>query len=225
MLRDVPAIRSLQRLSTTYKGDLKARFTYDTNFQAVDKALPRDATVLVHEEYLKLGLNRRSLADSARLQPAIDYSQLARPDRVHDLLSSLGVTHILWSHGDSIDREVPISGELVFFGYALRYAEGREELGPYAVARLASHRPPAREPGLVALIGCGVVRAMPLGEVDRVIGGQPPSGPSTDATAAIAASEFAVVERSCHFKATPAAMAPFEQASGWGGWTLWVRKL
>jgi hypothetical protein len=225
MLRDVPAIRSLQRLSSTFKGDLHGRFTYETGFAPVDKALPRDATVLVHEEYLKLGLNRRSLADSARLQSAIDYTQLARPDRVHDRLSSLGVTHILWSHGDSIDREVPISGELVFFGYALRYAEGRQELGPYAVARLASTRPPAREPGPVALIGCGVTQAMPLGEVDGVIAGKPPSGPNVDATAAITNAEFVVVERSCHFKATPAAMAPFEQASGWGGWTLWVRKL
>jgi len=114
---------------------------------------------------------------------------------------------------------------LVFFGYALRYAEGRQELGPYAVAQLASRRPPAREPGPVALIGCGVTQPMPLGEVDRVIAGQPPHGPNIDATAAIANAEFVVVERSCHFKATPAAMAPFEQASGWGGWTLWVRRL
>ncbi|HVU49811.1 MAG TPA: hypothetical protein VHL80_03935 [Polyangia bacterium] len=225
MLRDVPAIRSLQRLSSTYRGDLHARFQYDTSFQAADRALPRDATVLVHEEYLKLGLNRRSLADSARLQPAIDYSQLARPDRVHDLLSSLGVTHLLWSHGDSIDREVPVSGELVFFGYALRYAEGRQELGPFAVARLAARRPPPREPGPVALVGCGVVQDMPLSDVDHVIAGRPPRGVNVDPAAAIAGAEFVVVEKACHAKAPPAAMSPFEQASGWDGWTLWVRRL
>ncbi len=225
MIRDVPALRSLQRLSSTYRGEGHGRFSYETGFSALDRVLPRDATVLVHEEYLKLGLNRRSLADSARLQAAIDYTELARPDRVDDLLKRLGVTHIVWSHGPSIDREVPVSGELVFFGYALRFAEGRQDVGGLAMATLPQRRPPPREPGSVAVVGCGVVRSVPLAEVDRLLAGKAPPAADVDASAAIASAEFVVVEKACHAKALPQAMSPFEQASDWGNFTLWVRRL
>jgi hypothetical protein len=225
MIHDVPALRSLQRLSSTYRGEQGGRFHYDTGFEGLDHTLPRDATVLLHEEYLKLGLNRRALADSARLQPAIDYRELARPDRVDDLLKSLGVTHLVWSHGPSIDREVPVSGELVFFGYALRYTEDRQDVGAFGVAKLPERRPPAREPGSVAIVACGVVRSVRLADVDPLLAGQAPAAPDVDASAAIAAAEFVVVEKACHAKALPQAMSPFAQASDWGGFTLWVRRL
>jgi hypothetical protein len=225
MSHDLPAILSLQRLSSTYRNDLHARFQFDTGFAGIDHTLPRDATVLLHEEYVRLGLNRRALTDSARLQPAIDYSELARPDRVHDLLKSLGVTHLVWSHGASIDREVPVSGELVFFGYALRFAEGRQDIDAYGVAKLPERPPPAREPGLVAYIGCSVVEDVALADVDRVVAGQPPGPADADPSAAIAAAEFVVIEKQCQSKATPQAMNPFEQAPAWGELTLWVRHL
>jgi hypothetical protein len=225
MIRDVPAIRSLQRLSSTFRGDLHGRFQWDIGLQPLDRGLPRDATPLLHEEYMRLGLNRRVIADSARLQAAIDYSALVRPDRVYDKLASLGVTHLVWSHGDSVDREITVSGELAFFGFALRYAEGRQNIGNYGVATMPAHRPPAREPGPVAVVACGVVQAMPLADVDRIIGGQPPPGPNVDAAAALAGAEYVVVEKSCQAKAPPGAMLPFEQAPGWGGFTLWVRRL
>jgi hypothetical protein len=225
MIQDVPALHALRRLSSTYRNDLGARFQFGFGFEGVDRALPRDATVLLHEEYVRLGLNRRAVVDSARLQPAIDYRELGRPDRVDDLLKSLGVTHLVWSHGPSVDREVPVSGELVFFGYALRYAEGRQDIGAFAVAKLPAHRPPAREPGLVAYIGCSVVQDMPLADVDGVVAGQARGAPNVDPSAAIAAAEFVVIEKACHFKATPQAMSPFEQTSGWGELTLWVRRL
>jgi hypothetical protein len=224
MLRDVPAIRSLQRLSSTYRGDVHGRFQWDIGLAALDHALPRDATPLLHEEYMRLGLNRRAIADSARLQPAIDYRVLARPDRVYDELKSLGVTHLVWSHGDSVDREITVSGELVFFGFAFRYTEGRQNVGNYGVGKMPARRPPAREPGPVAIVACGVVQAMPLSAVDAVMSGQPPPGPNVDAATALAGAEFVVVEKTCHSKAIPQAMAPFEQASGWGGFTLWVRQ-
>jgi hypothetical protein len=225
MIQDVPAFHSLRRLSSTYRKELEGRFQYNTGYEGVDRALPRNATVLLHEEYLRLGLNRRAIVDSARLQSAIDYTQLARPDRVDDLLKSLGVTHLVWSHGPSVDKEVPVSGELVFFGYALRYAESRQDVGAYGVAKLPMRRPPARAPGLVAYVGCGGVQDVPLAGVDAVVAGHPQGRTDADPSAAIAAAEFVVIEKWCPSKATPQALAPFEQASGWGDLSLWVRRL
>ena len=103
----------------------------------------------------KLGLNRRNIADSQRWQAGINYRQLARPDRVHDLLRSYGVTHLVWRRdvAPNPHREIPAASELVLFGYALRYGEDRREVAEYSVARLPAQRPPPREPGLGDLRG------------------------------------------------------------------------
>jgi len=225
MAGEVPALHALRLLSSTFRGgDLKSRFTFDTGFDALDKALPKDAYVVLHEEYLRLGLNRRAIQDSHRLQAGIDYAKLARPDRVHDLLTGMGATHLVWGHGGGWG-EIPISSELVFFGYAFRYGEERRNVGSFGVAKLPSRRPPAREPGLVAYVGCRVSRTVPLTEVDSSVtaegtDGPPASGPG----AAIAAAEFVIVKTRCQAKATAAMLAPFEEAPHWGDVTLWVRR-
>jgi hypothetical protein len=167
MLGEVPAMRALRLMSSTYRGgDLRSRLQFETGYEGLDRQLPKDAYVVLHEEYLRLGINRRAIQDSLRLQAGIDYRQLARPDRVHDLFKSMGATHLAWGHGGSVNREVPISGELVFWGYALRYGEERGEAGTLAFARMPARRPPPREPGLVAYVGCDTARDVPLAEID-----------------------------------------------------------
>jgi hypothetical protein len=224
MLGDVPAIRALRLLSSTFRGDVQSRLQFDTGFAALDKTLPKNAYLVLHEEYLRLGLNRRAIQDSLRLQAGIDYTQLARPDRVDDLLKSLGATHLAWSRATSPNREIPVSGELVFFGYALRYSEDRHDVGGFEVARLPARRPPAREPGTVAYLGCGSGLDVSLSDIDRVVAaGGTGAGPG-DPGALVAAAEFAVVEARCQARVTPQDMAPFIEAPHWGDFTLWVRR-
>jgi hypothetical protein len=224
MLGEAPAKRTLALLSSTYRGETRARSQFDTGFEALDKLLPKDAYVVLHEEYLRLGLNRRAIQDSLRLQAGIDYTQLARPDRVHDLLTSLGATHLVWAHRGGW-REIPLSGELVFFGYALRYGEERADVGGFAVAKIPARRPPPREPGVVAFLGCSGARSMPLAEIDRLVAAGPAAGAAAgDPSALVAGSEFVVVETRCPSRASPEAMAPFAAAPPWGDFSLWVRK-
>jgi hypothetical protein len=225
MIGEVPAVRALRLLSSTFRGDLRSRLQFDTGFEALDKTLPKNAYVVLHEEYLRLGLNRRALQDSLRLQAGIDYSQLARPDRVDDLLKRLGATHLVWSRGASPNREIPVSGELVFFGYALRYGEERQPVGGFEIAKLPARRPPAREPGTVAYLGCASGVDVPLAEIDRVVaaGGAAGAGPGSP-SALIAGAEFAVVEARCQSRVTPQEMGPFVEAPHWGDFTLWVRR-
>jgi hypothetical protein len=227
MLGEVPAMRTLRLLSSTYRGgDLRARFQFDTGFEALDKMLPKDAYVLLHEEYLRLGLNRRAIQDSLRLQAGINYTQLARPDRIHDYLTSLGATHLAWSQSGSVNREVPVSGELAFWGYALRYGEDRQSAGSFSFAKVPARRPPPRDPGLVAYIGCDAARDVPLAEIDRTVTAEGRNGPSaSDPGTAVAVADFVVVKMACQSRVTPAMMAPFEEAPHWGDVTLWVRRL
>jgi len=225
MAGDVPALRALRLLSSTFRGDLRSRVDFDTGFQALDKMLPKNAYVLLHEEYLRLGLNRRAIQDSLRLQAGIDYRQLARPDRIDDLLKSLGATHLVWSRAGSPNREISVSGELAFFGYALRYGEDRRDVGAFEVAKLPAVGPPPREPGMVAFLGCNSAITVPFSDIDGVVaaGGAPGVGPG-GVSKLVAAAEFAVVEARCQSRVSPQDMAPFIEAPHWGEFTLWVRR-
>jgi hypothetical protein len=132
---------------------------------------------------------------------------------------------LVWG-GGSPNREVPLSGELVFWGYALRYAEERANVGGFGVAKVPAQRPPPREPGFVAYVGCDVVRSVPLPAVDQVAAGERNDGSvAGDPGTLVASAEFVVVESRCQSKVTPQMMAPFVEAPHWGELTLWVRRL
>jgi len=93
------------------------------------------------------------------------------------------------------------------------------------VAKLAARRPPPREPGTIAYVGCNSGVDVPLSKIDRVAaaGGAPGVGPG-DARALVAAAEYVVVEVRCQSRVTPQDMAPFIEAPHWGDFTLWVRR-
>ncbi|HVZ73671.1 MAG TPA: hypothetical protein VHJ20_14930 [Polyangia bacterium] len=225
MLHDVPAMRTMRVLSSTFRGDFHSRFSFDTGFEPLDRTLPRNAYVLLHEEYLRLGLNRRAIQDSLRLQAGIDYRQLARPDRIHDMLKSLGATHLVWG-GASVNREIPISGELAFWGYALRYGEDQRFAGSFTVAKIPERRPPAREPGRVLWVACGEAREVSLPDVDLLVVGKPVTAPvQPDPAAILPNAEFIVAESRCRNRLTPQMLAPFVEAPRWGDYSLWVRRL
>ena len=74
-------------------------------------------------------------------------------------------------------------------------------------------------------VGCGVVRDVPLAEVDRLVVGKGSDGRAAgDPAATVAAAEFVVVEMACQSRVTPEIMAPFVQAPDWGPLRLWVRR-
>jgi hypothetical protein len=165
------------------------------------------------------------MQDSLRLQSAIDYRYLARPDRVHEMMKTLGATHIVWRHSGSPNREVPLSGELVFWSYALRYGEARVDQGDFGIVTIPKVTPPVVEPAPVTYLGCNATRNVPLAEIDAVAAaGGAGAGASGDPAALVAAADFVVVEQSCASKATPAIMAPFTEGAPWGSYKLWVKR-
>jgi len=107
---------------------------------------------------------------------------------------------------------------------ALRYGEGRSDQGQYTVATVPERRPPPREPGPVAYVGCNVVRTVPFAQLDAVDGGRPDAQPR-DPGAVVGAAEFVVLESRCESKVTPEMMAPFEETPRYGDLRLWVRRI
>ena len=124
----------------------------------------------------------------------------------------------------SQNREIPVAGELAFFGYALRYGEERRDVGVYSVAQVPWARPPARPPGLVAYVGCHGAYAVPFASIDRVVETEGrDAGAPIDPSAAVARAEFAVTDPRCQGNLS-SQLSPFFEAPRWGDLTLWVRR-
>jgi len=75
MAGDVPIKRTIELLSASFRKDTNALKVH-TGYEEIPASLPADAVVLVHEEYQRLGIQRRFVGDSQRWQGAIDYAYL-----------------------------------------------------------------------------------------------------------------------------------------------------
>lgn len=121
--------------------------------QAVSRALPAGAKVLVHERLNRLGLERASLTDYPGEQYAISWQELATPERIHEHLRKLGVTHVLYqSHSKGWDT---LAGDLAFFAFVEDYGVARQKIGPLVLIRVPEvlvARP--KRSDAVLMLGC-----------------------------------------------------------------------
>jgi hypothetical protein len=193
---------------------------------AIGKAIPRDAVVLTHDSLLILGMDRQWVSDQN--QSRISYGALRSPHKIHRLLESLGVTHLVWPDNSvGVDS---IAGDLAFYGYALRYTHDRKAIGGYTVSTLPAQPPPESWSNpLVAYFGCGSPYRTgwyPLSELTRRLPGMPAAKRSAtlskDMAVVAAHAGFVVVERDC--QSDVAVGAPFQLAARRGRAELYLRK-
>jgi hypothetical protein len=233
MIEDVPAKRAITLLSSTFRGEWDSRFRTNPGnkgYEAIAEHLPKDAVVLLHEEYLRFGLGRPVVGDSARWQGGIHYPVLQQSDRVFDRLKDCGVTHIVWETSHSINREIPVSGELIFYDFVFHYGRERRDFGGSGVVSMPSVRPAARNPGMVAYLGCRGQNAMPLAELDAAAANddERPRLQEADAAARITQlvdnAAFVVIRERCGNPVPPSVSESFVAAPRWGDLALWVRR-
>jgi hypothetical protein len=230
MMNEVPAKRAITLLSSTFRGDWDSRFHRTTGFEGLPEYLPKDAVVLLHEEYLRFGLARPVVGDSARWQGGIHYPVLAQSDRIFDLLRSYGVTHIVWQTSQSINREIPVSGELIFYDFVFHHGMERRYFGGYGVVRLPGTRPVGTRPGMVAYLGCRGQNEMTLSELDAEVGRDDgvPRPQEADVAARISrlvdSAAYVVIREGCQNPVPPSVAQSFEAAPSWGALSLWVRR-
>jgi len=231
MMADTPIKHAITMLSSTFRGESETRLRRNLGyFDGLASYLPEKAAVLLHEEYLRYGMARPVVADSARWQGGIDYLELRRPDRVFDLLRSYGVTQIVWETSHSLNQEIPLSGELVFYDFVLRHGQWRRNIGRYALVDMPTDRPAAKEPGPVLFLGCRQQRNMALSELDFAANNDsapaPTQAPDTAErlNALLAKASFAVTREGCTNVVPASLLSDFTAVPRWGGWTPWVRK-
>ena len=121
---------------------------------SIGKQIPEDAVVLAHEDALILGMNRNWVSDQQ--QSLIRYGKLGSPKAIHDQLSELGVTHLVW--GPNSKQKESLADDLAFFAFAVLHTEEQKEVAGHHIGRLPK-QPPSASTGSgdpeVAVYSCG----------------------------------------------------------------------
>lgn len=200
-----------------------------SEWEAMARALPRGAKVLVHEEELHLGLGTQTVLDYAGDQAVFYWGDVGRatPREIHATLRAHGVTHLLWA--DRIDHgSDTLAGAFAFFDFAKHDTEVVGTYGGFVVARLRDV--PREVPaGEVGYHPCTVTEPFEeglyaLGEVARSKGDpRPIARPrAKDVATSLARARFLAIDARCHPMGD--AHGAFELLAARGSLMLFVRK-
>jgi hypothetical protein len=146
-------IRSaLELASSGYAGNAKTRFDrYRAPFVALGRALPRDATVLLHTSHLSLGIDRRLVLDWAGFQGLISYDGVRNLREMWQLYRNVGVTHVLYSPGE---RPAPsIQEEVLFQSFVRTLGSPVSTAGGFRLLGIPSQSPAAEASYRVLTLG------------------------------------------------------------------------
>lgn len=202
-----PLKKSIDLLSAGFEKRYGPRFNVQTSYQAIGKALPPGARVLMHETNINLGTGRTTVLDNPGWQYAIEYGAQKSPAEVHALLAGLGVTH-LHAKTDKTKGTDSLAGDIRFYDYLRRYAENPQQLSSGVLGELGDV-PEGPFDDSVAVLSCGQDYAPGLYQVTDL--STPPFGPRMkelpaprepatlpdDASRLIAQAEFVAVNPKC----------------------------
>jgi len=190
--------------------------------------LPPDARVLLHELNLQMGIGRLVVND--QWQGRISYETLQSPAAIYDELSSLSVTHMIWTT-DRASNWNSIASSLAFLGFALNHADTPRAVGEYTLARLPKARPAPGFNDRVAVLDCGRPFAngiYALGSLVAPNTGRPPAVPAAalgNLAEAVQHAGFLVVDPACGGELPPEVSAQFHRPVGYDHLRLYVRKI
>lgn len=190
------------------------------------KILPPDASVLIHDQHLHLGLRRRAVRDHTSRQGAINWALLGSTRAAAAQMEQMRVTHLYWLGTPTAWSS--IGDDVVFYRLAQLSGAGATSLGdgsfiaPIDKARVQSDTP------TVLVMVCATERMTPL-ELNRrwePLYFTPCEAPVVpdDLDAQIAASEVVVVDSRKHPQVHPRLAAEFMQLFDRYGFKVWGRR-
>jgi hypothetical protein len=135
------------RASTRFDGYLKSHVE-------IGNALPKDATLMLHDILLSLGIDRNTLLDVPGKEGLISYRSSRTPRELYEYFHSLGITHIL----EPTDRvpDIPRQDQVLYYTFTSRYTVP-VAVNAYALRLMAmpSTPPPIEAPYQVLCLRVG----------------------------------------------------------------------
>jgi hypothetical protein len=147
-------------LGRGYRGESAKPLVAYPDWEAVSRALPRGAKLLVHEEENRAGLSVASAIDYSGDQGAFYWGEpgASSSAEIQRLLEKHGITHVLWAKSLDHGSDTVAAG-LVFFDFVTHHTDVVGTFGGYVLAELRDSAPPDSDPGFVAYYPCEVPRA------------------------------------------------------------------
>jgi hypothetical protein len=202
----------------------------------VERHLPEDAVVLVHDYHAVLGFGRKTVSDAVAWQGGIDYLQNPSDLGVYNTLSKLGVTHIV-RQGYHFPWESQGSN-LVFLGFVVRHGLDPKDNTAYRWVRMPDEAPSEAAAGprvLVAVCppsyatGMYPITALDLPGLDTVGAPLPPPElpiVTSDVSAlreALSRVSAVLLNPQCHPAVEPLLRSHFKLGATRGADQQWVR--
>jgi hypothetical protein len=160
MVATTPYKTSIDFLSGGYRGLRDERFVVYGTWTKLAEELPEDATVLLHDEPLRLGIGAPAVTDW--YQVGISYVSGPYPDQVYERLDELGVTHIV-SRVRTSRAQDTLGGDIAFFHFLTVHARAPRPFGAWLLSAMPEERPERDGFNNRALVlGCGEAYASGL---------------------------------------------------------------
>ena len=150
--KEAPVVRGLRLLGLTSAEQRGAHDSSLHHWAAIGRALPQGAVVLLHRNFLHLGIGRRVVSDLVPHQFGLSYAALGSLPAIHSELRAFGVTHVGFQAG--ADDQDSLAGELLFRAFALRATEEPRDAAGWTLARLRATAP-ADAGDRVVTVRCG----------------------------------------------------------------------
>ncbi len=161
MIHDSPVKAAVDFLATGFEKKYDERLKIFGAMEKIADHIPKKAKVLMHEEHLTLGLQRRRVNDWQGYQGGLAYGLMTDPKELHEQLVTWGVTHVVWKDAKSAAVD-SVGGDLLFFDWVLRHTQDRQVEGGYRIAMLPTEAPQGPFHDEVAYLTCGTNYAQGL---------------------------------------------------------------
>jgi hypothetical protein len=239
-------------LGRGFRGESSQAPVAFAEWEALSRALPKDAKLLVHEERIRAGISQQTVVDFPGEQGVFYWGEpgSSTPSDIWRTLRAHGISHIMWRHGVNQGFDT-VAGALSFLDFATHHTTLLGRFGVFDVARLHETPPPPSAPGEVAYETCEKAAPQasgawnpnwtPLGLLDRVfVSGLYPLEamarspgdtravqapvPRISRAEALARAKFLVFEADCHEPPPNDTLQQFEVLASRGRATLFVRR-
>jgi hypothetical protein len=214
--------------------DASERLTSYPEWEAMARALPPGAKVLIHEEEIHTGLSAATAIDYSGDQGLFYWGEpgASSPADVWRILRSQGVSHVIWA--DKLDHTTDtIAAGLVFFDFVQHHTKLVGKYGGFALAEISASPPSDLPSGEVAYYPCDSnglfapglypLESMARSESDTRAVDPPMAGVSIEE--ALERARFLVFDARCHGPVPDEVRAKFELLAARGQAMMLERKV